>query len=121
MNLKNLPGAIPPQAKPNDRMTTTKTYQAQLPFRNLRIVKPVPMPRPLMPPELETFKASLDDRNELFTGLIQHLMENGFWWCKDCQRFCERQESDNGQPASCGRCGSNRIRFVEAVIKKVTT
>ena len=55
------------------------------------------MPPPPVPPELESLKVSLDERNDHFKGLLEHLLQNGFWFCKDCQRMCEREEGENGQ------------------------
>lgn len=36
----------------------------------------------------------------------------GGWFCEDCRAHTERQESDQGQPASCARCGSHKINYV---------
>ncbi|HEV2210071.1 MAG TPA: hypothetical protein VG167_14925 [Verrucomicrobiae bacterium] len=33
------------------------------------------------------------------------------WWCRDCERITEREESDQGQPAKCSLCGSHRIEY----------
>ena len=37
----------------------------------------------------------------------------GYWYCYDCDRPTEREESDHGQPAHCARCHSHKIRYVE--------
>lgn len=39
-------------------------------------------------------------------------LNGGGWFCEDCRRATERQESDQGEPASCLRCGSRRLTYV---------
>jgi hypothetical protein len=36
---------------------------------------------------------------------------SGFWFCRDCQARCEREEGEQGQPAHCSRCRSHRIQY----------
>jgi DNA-directed RNA polymerase subunit RPC12/RpoP len=36
---------------------------------------------------------------------------SGGWWCTDCQQETERIEGEQGQPATCDRCGSYRIQY----------
>jgi hypothetical protein len=96
--------------------TTTKTYQAQLPFRNSRIVTPIPRPRALKPPGVET-ESKADEalkrvaKSFATLASLAELINHGFWFCADCKRICEREESDHGQPAGCGFCGSPRISY----------
>jgi hypothetical protein len=100
----------PPGKTPATNMTT-KTYQAELPFRNHRIVKPIPMPRPPLPPEL----IAQEDRSREIRAKLKHqldvLLTEGFWICSSCEQICDRIESDNGQPASCSTCGSHKITW----------
>ncbi len=86
---------------------TTKTYQAQLPLRNYRIVTPVPLPRRPLPPQSQT-QTELADK---LKRQIQSIFEQGFWFCKDCDCRCERIEGEQGQPAHCDRCGSPHIEW----------
>jgi hypothetical protein len=39
------------------------------------------------------------------------LINQGFWFCADCKRICEREEGEQGQPAHCGFCNSPRISY----------
>ena len=75
-----------------------KTYHAQLPLRNHRIVSPQP-PRPL----------DLDRKLKLWRFATAVL--SGFWFCADCQDITERIEGEQGQPAHCERCGGHRITW----------
>jgi Zn finger protein HypA/HybF involved in hydrogenase expression len=57
------------------------------------------------------------NRRKEFTAMrqmacrVHQAMENGFWWCNDCQNITERVEGEQGQPAHCEKCGSHRIQF----------
>jgi len=90
---------------------TTKTYQSELPLRNHRIIKPVPMPRPPVAPELEAVQAQADNLRRKLTVQLETLLHEGFWLCSDCEQICDRIESENGQPASCSRCHGHRITW----------
>ena len=92
--------------------TTTKTYQAQLPLRNYRIVTPVPRPRPLRPPGEGN---KLEEIRENGWRKFQELLTQGSWYCQDCAGLCEHEEGEQGQPAHCKACGSHRIMFVQPV------
>lgn len=94
--------------------TTPKTYQAQLPLRNYRIVKPVPMPRPPMPPGVIQMEAEAEEIRRKLALQMEIILTQGIWFCKDCGRGCDRIEDDHGQPAHCNRCGSHRIEFLQA-------
>jgi len=87
---------------------TTKTYQAQLPLRNHRIITPRPMPRPIPPPDLENSAELAEVIKQKFLQALY-----GFWKCLDCDGPCEREESEQGQPAHCGTCGSHRIVWIK--------
>jgi len=86
---------------------TTKTYQAQLPYRKYRIVTPRPLPRRPQPPGSDNGQTLADQikRN------IAEVLASGFWFCKDCDCICERIEGEQGQPAHCNRCCSPRIEW----------
>jgi hypothetical protein len=94
-------------------MTTTKTYQAQLPLRNSRIVTPIPRPGPLRPPG--EGKNKLEEIKQHCWRKFQDLLAEGSWYCLDHQGLCEREEGEHGQLAHCKACGSHRIQFVEPV------
>lgn len=101
------------------------TYQTQTPLTSNRYSTiqpgPAPSPRPPTPPlpprpvnpataglALEIIAEDLAaEMREQFIGTLRA----GFWWCKDCDARCEREEGENGQPAGCGACGSPRITF----------
>jgi rubrerythrin len=42
---------------------------------------------------------------------ISELFSAGFWFCRDCNRVCERVEGEHGQPSHCARCKSYRVEF----------
>lgn len=42
---------------------------------------------------------------------LNFALSGGGWWCHDCQRQTERIEGEQGQPATCERCGSHRIEY----------
>jgi hypothetical protein len=99
-------------------MTTTKTYQAQLPLRNHRIVRPVPQPRPPVPPGVVEMEAIGEEIRQKLREKIDEILFCGSWFCNDCKRFCERIEGEQGQPAHCDKCGSHRITFLEPLKQK---
>ena len=76
------------------------------------------MPRPPMPPGVEQMEAEADHTRQKLSQHFESLLHLGFWFCKDCQRECQRIEDDHGQPASCHRCHGHRIHFVEPIYKK---
>ncbi|MGO8839486.1 MAG: hypothetical protein ACLP7I_12145 [Limisphaerales bacterium] len=85
---------------------TTKTYQAQLPLRNYRIVTPKPMPLPPNPPGSPRLSEALAhnlQRN------VEHALMFGFWSCRACGCKCERVEGEHGQPATSDCCHSPRL------------
>jgi hypothetical protein len=86
---------------------TTKTYQAQLPLRNHRIVTPRPMPRPLLPPA----QPSHSEMAMKLKRFIEEAVNQGFWYCNDCHCSCERIEGEQGQPAHCHRCKGHRLVY----------
>ena len=59
-------------------------------------------------PAVETARRRIVARH--FDALL-----SGYWWCVSCERVTERIESDQGQPAACGHCGSPRIRYHRAL------
>ncbi|MGH7979970.1 MAG: hypothetical protein ACREE6_11395 [Limisphaerales bacterium] len=94
-------------------MNTTKMYHAQLPPRNYRIVRPVPMPRPRpTAPGVEEMEAKADQIREKLRRKIDAILLYGAWHCHDCDSFCERIEDDHGQPAHCHRCRSHKLYLV---------
>lgn len=74
-------------------------------------------PRP-MPPGVQEMEKTADEIRQKLHSRIDLILNHGSWFCRDCELNCERVESDNGQPATCGRCGSVRIYFVEPLKKK---
>lgn len=52
---------------------------------------------------------------QLKSKLIE-MFKTGFWYCQDCRQSTERIESDQGQPAKCGHCGSVRLEWRKPVI-----
>lgn len=98
--------------------TTPKTYQAQLPLRNHRIVTPVPRPRPPMPPGVKDMEKTAEAIRQKLHRQITDVLNNGSWQCDDCDSFCDRIEGEHGQPAHCHRCGSHRIKFVPPLKKE---
>lgn len=42
---------------------------------------------------------------------------SGYWRCLDCDAINSREESDQGEPAQCGRCGSHKLRYQPAVFQ----
>ncbi|HYG23387.1 MAG TPA: hypothetical protein VEH04_11440 [Verrucomicrobiae bacterium] len=42
---------------------------------------------------------------------LHEIFTNGFWYCRAHEGTCERIESDQGQPATCDRCGSAYIEW----------
>lgn len=49
---------------------------------------------------------------------LQLALNGGGWWCHGCQSETERLESDQGEPASCGSCGSHRIEYQQPITDK---
>jgi hypothetical protein len=49
-------------------------------------------------------------RRRILSRLLLAL-ENGGWWCRDCERATDRVEGEQGQPAHCERCLSHRIEY----------
>jgi hypothetical protein len=96
-----------------------KIYQAQLPLttRRLKPLTPLPpRPQPAPPPEAEQcitdeeFRAPhKPDLAHDLQRRIETVLMNGFWYCTDCDRMCERIEGEQGQPAHCDRCGGLHI------------
>lgn len=79
-----------------------KTYQAQLPMTTRRIKPLSPLPPRPQPPSPQDLAHQLQRR-------IERVLTAGFWYCTDCDRMCEREEGEQGQPAHCGTCGSPYI------------
>jgi hypothetical protein len=97
---------------------TTKIYQAQLPFRNHRIITPYPMPRPPRPPQSPALSDTL--AHNLQRSVEQALMF-GFWSCGSCNCKCERVEGEQGQPAHSNCCQSPRLTWnppIDHALKK---
>lgn len=58
-------------------------------------------------------------RRRLQARLTLALERGGGWWCYDCESECERMEGEQGQPATCGRCGSHRIQYQPPIYDKI--
>jgi len=41
--------------------------------------------------------------------------QNGYYFCRDCQRVVERREHDY-MPATCAECGSTKLNYYPPVI-----
>lgn len=92
-----------------------KSYQSELPMATAikaeRVTTQAPRPRPIIPTRDDFARAG----HQLRTTLTQ-MFSTGFWYCEDCRRSTERVESDQGQPAKCGRCGSVRIEWKKPIV-----
>lgn len=42
---------------------------------------------------------------------LSEIFRNGFWFCLDCEKQCERVEGEQGRPDHCDQCGSHRIQW----------
>ncbi|MGB7767415.1 MAG: hypothetical protein WBN22_00980 [Verrucomicrobiia bacterium] len=89
-----------------------KTYQAQLPLRNHRIVTPVPLPPRHPLPPAPPSQSALSHRIKRF---IEDVLLDGYWFCNSCDMRCERLEGEQGQPAHCHRCNSPRIEWIPPI------
>ena len=83
-----------------------KTYQSVLPWQPQTAIAPTtPPPRPPPP------RPPVDLAAKLFEG---------FWLCADCNRWCEREEGENGLPAHCHRCGSHRLTWQAPILQEAS-
>jgi rubrerythrin len=72
-----------------------------------------------MPPGVQDMEKTAEAIRQKLHRQINNILTNGSWICRDCELPCERIESENGQPASCHRCGGHRIYFLDPLKKEV--
>jgi uncharacterized paraquat-inducible protein A len=65
-----------------------------------------------MPPGVLDMEAKAEEIRQKLHRQISDVLANGSWHCQDCDRFCDRIEGENGQPAHCSRCGGHKLNFV---------
>ena len=87
----------PPPPRPTRPARTLSLAETHALSAELVHQEPRLLPRPLPPGGL---------RNRVLDAIT-----SGYWYCRDCECMCDREEGEQGQPAHCSRCMSPRIEW----------